>query len=68
MTFDVQNTSDSVAVVNSLRWAIDQANTNPGEDTITFHVPANSLILPLTALVITEGIIIDGVDSPTLKL
>ncbi len=72
-TFRVQNTNDSGA--NSLRWAIDQANTHVGRDRILF-VPAmaGKTILPTTALpTITDSqtIIngdIDGDGAPDVGL
>ncbi|MFW9770177.1 MAG: FG-GAP-like repeat-containing protein, partial [Candidatus Thorarchaeota archaeon] len=51
----LRNQNTGITVTNltdagdgSLRWAIEQANTNPGSDTITFAV--SGVIEPLTAL------------------
>ena len=51
-TFTVINTNNSGA--GSLRWAIEQANANPGPHTINFNLPA------LTS----DGITIDGYFQP----
>jgi hypothetical protein len=73
-TFSVTNTFDTTDItspnyVGSLRWAINQANTTSGADTITFDLP-DSLkssagcwwtIQPLTALPsITDTVALDG--------
>ncbi len=61
-TFTVSSTSDSGA--GSLRNAIAQANTNAGADTITFSIPAGSVITlqsPLPALT-DNG---TTIDAPT---
>ena len=39
-TYTVTSTNDSGD--GSLRWAITQANSNPGEDTIYFNIPADT--------------------------
>jgi hypothetical protein len=64
-TFTVTNTSDSGA--GSLRQAIDDANANPGADTIAFNIPGAGVhtITPLTDLPqITDGVTIDGYTQP----
>jgi hypothetical protein len=38
-TYTVTNTNDSG--VNSLRWAIDSANSHPGSDSIQFNIPTS---------------------------
>ena len=69
-TFTVSNTND--AGLNSLRWAIQQANGNAGPDLIDFNIPAfgsvptislNSPLPPLTDQ--TGGTTIDGFSQPT---
>jgi hypothetical protein len=66
MTFDVTSTADAGA--GSLREAVGFANLNPGDDTITFHLPANSQILPLSNIIIQEALTVDGVDTPGLTI
>lgn len=65
-TYTVTNTNDSG--VGSLRWAISQANANPGADTIAFNIPGAGVhtIAPLTALPILTGggTTIDGYTQP----
>jgi parallel beta-helix repeat protein len=65
-TYTVTNTNDSG--VGSLRWAINQANANPGADTITFNIPGAGVhtIAPLTALpaLTGGGTTIDGYSQP----
>lgn len=64
--FTVINTSDAGA--GTLREAINQANDNPGKDTITFNIPgaAPHSIVPNSALpTITESVIIDGTSEPS---
>ncbi|MCY7327483.1 MAG: right-handed parallel beta-helix repeat-containing protein, partial [Saprospiraceae bacterium] len=66
-TFTVNNTNNSGA--GSLRQAIDDANSNPGADVITFSVPANSTITVVSPfLVITDDVTIDGAGSSNLTL
>lgn len=54
--------------VNSLRWAINQANANPGPDTISFAIPGpgpfvvNVVAPGLPA--ITSPVVIDGLSQP----
>ena len=50
----------------SLRAAIEEANASPGVDTIHFNIPGAGVhtIAPSSALVITEGVIIDGYSQP----
>jgi IPT/TIG domain/S-layer homology domain len=64
-TFTVTNTNDSGA--GSLRDSIEQANTNPGLDTIAFNIPGAGVhtITPGTALpFITGPVMIDGYTQP----
>lgn len=65
MTFTVTINDDMG--VGSLRAAIDQANTNPGADLITFNpgIGTINLVSPLPA--ITEAVTIDG-GSPKTEL
>lgn len=60
-TFDVTSTADN-GLPGSLRYAIDQAKTNPGADTITFTgIPNSSVITLVTPLVLDGGdLTIDG--------
>ena len=63
--FTVINVSDSGT--GSLRDAINQANANPGDDTITFAIPGSGVhtITPLTGLPkITDPVTIDGELQP----
>jgi hypothetical protein len=57
-TYSVTTTADSG--VGSLREAIGFANANAGPDTITFALPANSVIELSSMLDITDGVTIDG--------
>jgi hypothetical protein len=52
------NGSDASPIVNSLRWAIAQANNNAGLDTVNISV-SNSITV-LARLPITDSIIVDG--------
>jgi subtilase family serine protease len=67
-TYTVTNTDDSGE--GSLRWAIEQANTNVGTDTILFNIPG---IEPQTINVlsqlpeITEAVFLDGTSQPTYQ-
>ncbi|WP_341735124.1 DUF4347 domain-containing protein, partial [Microcoleus sp. EPA2] len=65
-TYTVTDTSDSGT--GSLRSAIDQANSNPGLDTINFNIPGtgpHTITLFSQALpVITSPVIIDGKSQP----
>jgi len=64
-TFTVTNTDDSGA--GSLRKAIDDANANPGPDTIAFNISGGGVqtITPATALPqISDGVTIDGYTQP----
>ena len=57
--FIVENTNDSGP--ESLRWAIDQANTTPGNDTITFTVSGTiTLLTTLPPIAASTGLTIDG--------
>jgi hypothetical protein len=60
-TFTVTNTNDSGN--GSLRTAIDDANANPGADSINFNISGGSVhsIIPLSALpTITDPVVLDG--------
>lgn len=66
-TYTVTSTADSGA--GTLRYAINQANSNPGADTITFNLPGCApvcTISPLTALPVLSmgGTTIDGYTQP----
>src|SRR4028119_1287823 len=64
-TYTVTNKLDSGP--GSLRDAIDQANFNPGLDTIDFNIPGpgpHSITLDQALPVITSPIIIDGQSQP----
>jgi len=64
-TFTVTNTNDSGA--GSLRQAINDANTAPGADIISFNIPGSDVhtIAPLSALPkITEAVTINGYSQP----
>jgi hypothetical protein len=64
-TFTVSNTNDSGA--GSLRQAIDDANTNPGADTIAFAIPGAGVhtITPLSLLpIINSPMLVDGYTQP----
>ena len=64
-TFTVTNTNDSGA--GSLRKAIEDANANPGFDTIAFDIPGAGVhtITPATPLPqISEDVVIDGYTQP----
>src|SRR5262249_21644432 len=59
-TFTVTSALDDGSV-GTLRWAINQANGNPGTDTINFQIGnAGATIQPTTALpIITDPVVID---------
>jgi hypothetical protein len=64
-TYTVTNTSDSGT--DSLRDAIEKANSNPGLDTINFNIPGegpHSITLGQALPVITSPVIIDGQSQP----
>jgi hypothetical protein len=64
-TYTVTNTSDSGP--DSLRDAIEKANSNPGLDTINFNIPGpgpHSITLGQALPVITSPVIIDGQSQP----
>ncbi len=63
-TFSVTSTADSGA--GTLRDAIGLANANPGQDTITFALPAGSVIQLASKVVMTEGVSLDGAGAPGL--
>ncbi len=66
--FTVINSADSGS--GSLRWAIQQAEAIPGNDTINFNIPAAGgvatilLATPLPALWDPAGVTIDGFSQP----
>jgi len=59
-TYTVNNRADdgSSLTAGTLRWAISQANTNPGLDTIVFSL-ANSITV-CSGLMIMDQVVIDG--------
>jgi hypothetical protein len=64
-TFTVTNTNDSGN--GSLRKAIDDANANPGPDSINFNISGAGVhsIIPLSALpTITDPVVLDGYTQP----
>lgn len=64
-TFTVMNTDDSGT--GSLRWAITQANSNPGTDTIEFAIPGGgvqTISLASGLPEITDPVILDGLSQP----
>ena len=64
-TFTVTNTNDTGA--GSLRQAIDDANANPGADTIEFDIPGSGVhtITPQSLLpIVNEAVTIDGYTQP----
>lgn len=63
-TYAVTSTAD--AGPNTLRAAVILADANAGPDTITFALPANSTIVLLSTINITEGLTIDGSGAPGL--
>jgi hypothetical protein len=65
-TFTVTTTADTGA--GSLRQAIQDANSNPGPDNITFNIPGTGVqtINPLTPPpIITDTVHIDGYTQPS---
>lgn len=65
-TYSVTSTADSGS--GTLREAIDFANANPGQDTITFGLPAGSVIQLLGTVVVDEGLVLDGSGTTGLKI
>jgi titin len=64
-TFKVINTADSGA--GSLRWAITNANANPGPDTITFQISGNApFTINLSSALpsVTDPVTIDATTQP----
>jgi len=59
-----KNTGNLTTLEGELRWAIYQANNNPGVDNITFQLPSGAFPLTITlqhtGILITEDLIIDG--------
>jgi uncharacterized repeat protein (TIGR01451 family) len=61
-TFTVDSTGDD-DIPGTLRWAINQANANPGQDSIEFSIPGAGphVIAPATPLpTITDRVALDG--------
>jgi hypothetical protein len=60
--FVVTTNVDDAATAGSLRWAVAQANANPGLDYINFNLPFEKTLIQLTGsgLRITDQIVIDG--------
>ncbi|CAN5510855.1 hypothetical protein BH10ACT7_BH10ACT7_06930 [soil metagenome] len=67
-TYTVLNTLGSVTDVDSLPWAIEQANANPDVDTIVFVSGLGSTITIIDLMVITEGVIITGPGEGALTI
>ena len=66
-TFTVTNTDDSGE--GSLRWAIESANDNPGDDTVEFAASVTGTItLTSGALYIVDGIDINGPGRDVLAV
>ncbi len=63
-TFTVTSLDDSG--VNTLRWAIDQANASEGPDTITFGVTGEIILASEVAVVDPVTIVGPGVDALTI--
>jgi hypothetical protein len=67
-TFTVTNVLDDGSV-GSLRWAVGQANSNPGADTINFAVKSNATItLSQGQLDITDSLTITGPGAGALAV
>ncbi len=63
----VTNTSDNVSTAGSLRWAINQANTNPGFDRVNFNIPGSgihTITLTNDRLVVLETVDINALTQP----
>ncbi|MDB5388894.1 MAG: hypothetical protein JWM11_4540 [Planctomycetaceae bacterium] len=71
-TYTVMDTSDDINDTSSLRYAINQANTNPGADTIQFDQNAFStpqvITLGGTELLITDSVTITGPGALNLTI
>lgn len=68
-TFVVTNPADTVpSTVDTLRWAIEQANVTPGFDTIEFRLPTTAGAATITLAdaldPIIEDVLIDGTTQP----
>ena len=62
-TFVVNDAGDDGSVAGTLRWAIEEANANAGQDTIEFGL--SGIIAPESALpVITDPVVIDATTAP----
>ncbi|MBK8699428.1 MAG: right-handed parallel beta-helix repeat-containing protein [Saprospiraceae bacterium] len=59
-TYAVTNTSDNIATSGSLRWAIAQANANPGPDIINITATGTVLMPVNVPIAITEEVTING--------
>lgn len=65
-TFTVTTNADSG--VGSLRAAITAANGSAGPDTITFTLPANSVIQLTSTITVTEALAVNGAGAPGLTI
>jgi hypothetical protein len=65
-SFEVSTSADSGA--GSLREAIDNANSNPGDDTITFQSGLGDIVITSAPLLVTEGVTFDGPGSSELSI
>lgn len=67
-TYTVTSTDDSVpAAAGTLRWAIEQATSNPGPDTITFNISGSgvhTITLVSEFYIEDNGVTIDGTTQP----
>ncbi|MAD97383.1 MAG: hypothetical protein CMB99_08665 [Flavobacteriaceae bacterium] len=65
VTYTVTNTSDDVGTANSLRWAIDQANNNPGADVIHFAIGTGAATINIgSEIQVDETVTISGDTQP----
>src|SRR5262249_26044535 len=65
-TFTVTSTIGDIDSPGSLPWAIDQANMNPGPDTVNFNIDPGGAqtITPFFLPQITDAVTIDGTTQP----
>ena len=65
-TYTVTNTSGSSGTLNSLPWAVQQANSHPGFDIIAFNIPGSGVrIISIAApLSLTDQVAVDGESQP----
>lgn len=65
-TFTVINTSSDPATSGSLPWAVQQANSTPGTNTIDFNIPGSGtqIININSTLSLTNPVVIDGTSQP----